>query len=134
MPNPRPQKAEKNEFSHKDNFDFSAFEKTKLLYYENPSQLVFSAKVVKVINGNLVVLDRTGFYPRGGGQEPDHGYIGSFKVNNVTKIGDIVLHHIERNFEAKEGQTLSCVVDKERRIAIEIKNSLKESKLFKLVN
>lgn len=114
----KPQHAEKNDFDPKDNFDFSAIEKTKLLYYENPSQLVFSAKVVKVIDGNFVVLDRTGFYPRGGGQEPDHGYIGSFKVNNVTKIGNIVLHHIEGIFEAKEGQTLSCVVEKERRDAI----------------
>jgi alanyl-tRNA synthetase len=114
----KPQKVEKNDFAFKDNFDFSTLERTKLLYYENPLELVFSARVVKVFEGNFVVLDRTGFYPRGGGQEPDHGYIGPSKVNNVVKIGDIVIHHVEGSFESKEGEILSCVVEKERRDAI----------------
>lgn len=112
------QKVEKNEFDSKVDFDFSTFESTKLIYYDNPLELVFSAKVVKVFDNNFVILDKTAFYPRGGGQEPDHGYIGPFKVDNVIKIRDIVIHHIEGNFEANEGDLLSCVVEKERRDAI----------------
>lgn len=112
------QKVEKNDFDFKNGIDFTRFEKTKLIYYENPLQFVFSAKVVKVFEGNFVILDKTSFYPRGGGQEPDHGYIGSHKVDNVIKFRDIVIHHVEGNFDAKEGETLSCVVDRERRYAI----------------
>jgi len=112
------QKVEKNEFDSKVDFDFSTLESTKLIYYDNPMEIVFSAKVVKVFDSNFVILDKTAFYPRGGGQEPDHGYIGPFKVDNVIKIREIVIHHIEGNFEAKEGDIVSCVVEKERREAI----------------
>jgi alanyl-tRNA synthetase len=113
----KPQKVDKNEY-FKNDIDFSSFEKTKLIYYENPLQFAFSANVVKVFDGNFIVLDKTSFYPRGGGQEPDHGYIGPHKVDNVIKIRDIVIHHIEGNFDAIEGETVSCVVNRERRYAI----------------
>ncbi|HSA74910.1 MAG TPA: alanine--tRNA ligase-related protein, partial [Candidatus Nitrosocosmicus sp.] len=113
----KPQKDDKNEFL-KDDIDLSSFKKTTLIYYENPLQFSFSAKVVKVFDGNFIVLDKTCFYPRGGGQEPDYGYIGPHKVDNVIKIRDIVIHHIEGIFDSKEGETVSCVVNRERRYAI----------------
>ncbi len=112
------QKSEKNEFNISDDMDLDSFDKTKLLYYEKPLQFVFEAKVLKIINNNLIILDKTCFYPRGGGQEPDHGYIGSCKVDNVIKIKDIVFHHIDSKYECQEGDILSCVVEKERRLAI----------------
>ena len=112
------QKVEKNEFESKLEFDFNSLESTKLLYYDNPLDLVFSAKILKVLDSNFVILDKTAFYPRGGGQEPDHGYIGPFRVDNVIKIREIIIHHIEGNFDAKEGEIISCVVEKERRNAI----------------
>ena len=35
----------------------------------------FDAKVLKIINGVYVVLDQTCFYPEGGGQPADHGWL-----------------------------------------------------------
>ena len=67
---------------------------------------------------NLVILDKTCFYPRGGGQEPDYGYIGAFKVDNVIKIKDIVFHHTIESNNLKEGEIVNCIVEKERRDSI----------------
>ncbi len=87
---------------------------TKLLYYEEGSPFDFTAKVVKVLQGNQVILNRTVFYPRGGGQEPDKGTIGTSKVVEVERFGDIVLHRVEGK-PPKVGTTVKCHVDARRR-------------------
>ena len=63
------------------------------------------------------MLDRTSFYARGGGQEPDHGTIGGFDVVDVSKHGNIVLHELKGS-TIKEGDTVACVVDSKRRDGI----------------
>ena len=88
---------------------------TELLFYgDDPRE--FSAKVLKVFD-NFVVLDKTGFYARGGGQEPDHGKIAECDIVDVTKHGNIVVHEIKGEIP-KEGDTVSCVVDSTRRDGI----------------
>ncbi len=88
---------------------------TELLFYgDDPRE--FSAKVLKVFD-NFVVLDKTGFYARGGGQEPDHGKIGECDIVDITKHGNIVVHEIKGEIP-KEGETVSCVVDSTRRDGI----------------
>jgi len=88
---------------------------TDLLYYkEDPHQ--FDAKVLKAFD-KFVVLDRTSFYARGGGQEPDHGKIAGFDVVDVEKHGNIVVHELNGGIP-KEGETVSCVVDSQRRDGI----------------
>jgi len=88
---------------------------TELLFYgDDPRE--FSAKVLKVFD-NFVVLDKTGFYARGGGQEPDHGKIAECDIVDVTKHGNIVVHEIKGEIP-KEGETVSCVVDSTRRDGI----------------
>jgi alanyl-tRNA synthetase len=62
----------------------------------------------------LVVLDRTSFYARGGGQEPDYGTISNSKVVDVNKHGSVILHKLE-GVIPKEGETVSCIVDETRR-------------------
>ncbi len=91
---------------------------TKLLYYEDPSLLEFSATVEAVIDGGYVVLNQTAFYPEGGGQLADTGYISfdgkEAKVVDVQKVGDVVVHKIEGPAPSK-GQSVVGRVDRERR-------------------
>src|SRR5437870_3166430 len=75
------------------------------------------AKVLKTINTKLVVLDRTSFYPRGGGQEPDHGKIGVYDVVDVNKHGNIVVHELKGGVP-KEGEVVKCKIDSLRRYGV----------------
>jgi alanyl-tRNA synthetase len=90
-------------------------QETELLFYgDDPKE--FDAKVLKAFD-KFVVLDKTSFYARGGGQEPDHGEIAGFNVVDVNKHGNIIVHEIEGGIP-KEGDTVSCVVDSKRRDGI----------------
>ena len=82
-----------------------------LFYKDDPME--FDAKVIKVFD-DQVVLDRTSFYARGGGQEPDQGIIAGFKVINVDKHANIIVHKLEGG-TPKEGDIVKCVVDATRR-------------------
>jgi len=95
-----------------DQLSLEGLPETELLYYgDDPEK--FDAKVLKSFD-QYVVLDRTSFYARGGGQEPDHGTIEGFDVVDVSKHGNIVLHELKEG-AIKEGDTVSCVVDSKRR-------------------
>jgi len=98
--------------------DVSGISETKKLYYENESLYDFSAKVLKT-DGEKIILDQTAFYPRGGGAEPDHGTINGFRVYDIEKIGNVIVHHVEKH-NLKAGETVKGKLDKERREAIKI--------------
>ncbi|MSV33542.1 MAG: alanine--tRNA ligase [Nitrosarchaeum sp.] len=88
---------------------------TEMLFYKD-DPMEFEAKVLKVFDKS-VVLDRTSFYARGGGQEPDHGTIAGAKVVDVNKHGGVIIHEIEGQ-TPKEGSIVSCKVDVTRRANI----------------
>lgn len=88
---------------------------TETLFYKD-DPMEFDAKVIKVFDDN-VVLDRTSFYARGGGQEPDHGTIAGFNVINVDKHASIIVHQLKGG-TPKEGEIVKCVVDTSRRANI----------------
>ena len=67
---------------------------TRMLYYEDPQMDHFEAKVVAIINGGIV-LDKTAFYPEGGGQEWDLGVLDGHKVTKVIKVKTCILHYID---------------------------------------
>jgi len=98
-----------------DQVSLEGLPETELLYYEDDPK-EFDAKVIKSFD-KYVVLDKTSFYARGGGQEPDHGMIGKFEVVDVTKHGNVVVHEL-KNGIPEEGSTASCLVDSKRRDGI----------------
>ncbi len=94
---------------------------TEKLYYKNDKLYEFEARVLKIID-SWVVLDKTAFYPRGGGQEPDFGKIAESNVLDVEQSGNAVLHKVDR-ITFKEGEIVKCVVDKDRRERIRAHHS-----------
>jgi len=99
----------------KPGIDVSGIEPTKILYYDEPYVFEFDARVVKVFgdNNNLVVLDRTAFYPTGGGQMHDTGTINGVGVVDVFKVGKVVVHKLNGPMDRLE--KVECTVDKIRR-------------------
>ncbi len=95
--------------------DISKYPPTTLLYYEDPYLFSFTAKVVDVV-GDWVILDRTAFYPEGGGQEADHGTINGLNVLDVQKVGGVVLHLVKGAGQLKPGMDVEGHIDERRRL------------------
>ena len=85
---------------------------TDMLFYKD-DPMEFEAKVLRVFDKS-VVLDKTSFYARGGGQEPDYGTIANYKVVDVNKHGGIIVHELEEGIP-NEGDIVKCKVDSLRR-------------------
>jgi len=87
-----------------------------LLFREDPYRKACEATVVAV-NGNAVELDRTVFYPLGGGQAGDTGRIGPWRVLDTRKgaSADSVLHLVEPDAKLAPGEKLEIAIDWERR-------------------
>jgi len=78
----------------------------------------FEATVSSVDN-QIVELDRTAFYPTGGGQPSDSGIISfgnsTYKVIEVSKSGDSVMHRIENAAGLEVGARIEGHLDWEKR-------------------
>jgi len=95
---------------------------TELLYYADAYLKEFEAKVLKVVNEKYVVLDRTCFYPEGGGQPADEGWLNfndvMIAVVDVQKIGKIVVHKINVNAPFRAGVTVRGVLNWNKRYSL----------------
>ncbi len=89
---------------------------SELLFREDPYLPACEARVVAVREG-AVELERTVFYPAGGGQPGDSGRIGAWRVVDTRKgeTPDSVLHILEPGFELRPGDTVRAEIDWERR-------------------
>lgn len=86
------------------------------LYYENPYTKEFTAEIINVIEKNnkyYVELDKTYFYPEGGGQPSDTGYINSIPVTYVLEEDSKIYHVMD--VKPLKIHRAKCNIDWEKR-------------------
>ena len=92
---------------------------TERLYYDDPHLIDFTARVLRVEPANddrtLITLDRTAFYPVGGGQPHDIGTLGGAEVVDCTsdEQGDVI--HTIRGTPPALDTEIVAHVDRARR-------------------
>lgn len=85
------------------------------LYYENQYIKEFTAEVLSCVHGKRgfeVILDKTAFFPEGGGQPGDTGFIGSAEVVDTVERDGEVIHICAEAVEIGEAE---CRLDFEKR-------------------
>ena len=90
---------------------------TEKLYYTDSHIHEFSARVLsceKAKKGFAVVLDKTAFFPEGGGQPADTGLIGPAAVRDVQEQNGEILHYTDQALTP--GQEYACALDWEQRL------------------
>ena len=94
---------------------------TQQLYYEDQYMRKFDARVLKVVDNEYVVLDRTCFYPEGGGQPADGGYLRfdsrKAEVVDVQKAGKVIVHKVKGS-APKVGTVVKGEIDWDRRYSL----------------
>jgi alanyl-tRNA synthetase len=90
---------------------------TKKLFNDDPYLTSFKAMVVKV-DGDAVELDKTAFFPEGGGQVGDTGVIGGVRVVDTRKDNGTVQHVLEAPPVFRVGDEVEGVIDWDRRYRI----------------
>ncbi len=89
---------------------------TEKLYYQDAYLHEFTAVVTACgagKNGFLLELDRTAFFPEGGGQPADTGRIGEARIRDVHERDGRILHDADRALPV--GARVDCAVDWEQR-------------------
>lgn len=85
---------------------------TQKMYYTDSYIKEFSAVVLSCesIDGkNCVILDKTAFFPEGGGQLSDKGIIGDANVVDVQEYAGKIIHYTDKFLET--GVEYSCKID-----------------------
>lgn len=93
---------------------------TERLYYSDSHLIEFEAKVIDVterVSGwTAVVLDRTAFYPTGGGQPSDTGTLNSQRVVECIDDGERGVLHVVQGATPARGSVVKGRVDWARRL------------------
>jgi len=88
---------------------------TELLAHTDAYLKEFEATVVAVnLEENAVALDKTAFYPGGGGQPNDLGWLNDTPVTKVKRQGEHIWHWLDGNLAAN-GATIHGKIDWDRR-------------------
>ena len=92
---------------------------TQKLFYDDPHQSSFTAQVLACRPGKHgydVVLDRTCFYPEGGGQPGDTGFLAGVRVTDTHESGGEIVHYCEQPLAA--GAAVEGAIDYDRRFEL----------------
>jgi misacylated tRNA(Ala) deacylase len=88
---------------------------TQLLFQTDSYLKEFEAAVTAVVvEHRAIVLDRSAFYPGGGGQPSDRGMLAGRSLTNLRRAGADILHVTEGVLPA-EGETVRGELDWDRR-------------------
>ena len=93
---------------------------TEKLYYQDPFLFSFDAVVLDITSFHgapAAVLDRSAFFPEGGGQPGDVGTIESVQVTDTQIEDEIIYHLIISPNELQKGSLVHCSLDGEKRFA-----------------
>ena len=87
------------------------------LYYKDNYLTKFEATVKECINDKVIkiVLDKTAFYPEGGGQPSDIGKIDNVNVLRVEEKNDVIYHIVDK--EIAVGEKVECEINWEYRFS-----------------
>jgi Ser-tRNA(Ala) deacylase AlaX len=104
--------------------DYARSVATTLEYLEDTYKNHSTAKVLHSGSderGPYLILDRTVFYPQGGGQPSDTGVVrrsdsGPVDVTFVVTVGDDLRHYVRCTDSITVGATIDLVVDIEKRL------------------
>ena len=93
---------------------------TERLYYNDSHLIEFEARVVdltdRVSGWTAVVLDRTAFYPTGGGQPSDTGTLNCARVVECIDDGDNGVLHVVQGTAPALGESVRGRIDWSRRL------------------
>lgn len=93
---------------------------TDILCYTDSYLKEFEANITHT-RANSLVLNRTAFYPGGGGQPPDTGILkidgNDYQVNKVVRSDGQILHNLDRSMPSipKVGAPIHGMIDWDRR-------------------
>ncbi|MBX4147155.1 alanyl-tRNA editing protein [Paenibacillus lautus] len=88
---------------------------TKKLYYDSAYIREWETRITRKLereDGTYLIMEETAFYPHGGGQPCDLGWIDKIPVLDVVQEEGEILHKVERLPEKEE---VSCRLDWDRR-------------------
>lgn len=97
---------------------------TEELYLLDSYLKEFNAKITKIENEGLhIYLDRSAFFPGGGGQPNDEGLLlfnnEEYRIDKVSRDKNReIFHRIDRPFKGSIGTEIKCQIDWERRYVI----------------
>ena len=94
------------------------------LFDQDPQLRTFTATVLACEEKNgqyLVTLDRTAFFPEGGGQGADHGTLGGANVLDAHEHGGVIAHLTDAPLAV--GETVTGCVDSLRRLTMSQQHS-----------
>ncbi|HEX3086398.1 MAG TPA: DHHA1 domain-containing protein [Pyrinomonadaceae bacterium] len=93
---------------------------TERLYYRDSHLLEFDARVIDVSERDdgaiAVTLDRTAFYPTGGGQPNDTGTLGEARVVDCIDAEEAGVLHVIQGLVPQIGDTVHGQIDSRRRL------------------
>jgi len=91
------------------------------LYYQDQYMKHFEATIQEVIESEFVVLEKTCFFPEGGGQPADSGRMEfdgkEAEVVDVQKVGRVIIHKLKGPVP-KKGDSIKGTVDWNKRYSL----------------